>query len=385
MHRAIKYGLPLIALAAGAALGPPMSDTPAPAAQPAPPVPVVVAPVQQHEVPIILSGLGTMQALNTATVRSQVSGLLQTINFIEGQQVHRGDILAQIDPRPYQARLEQAQAQLARDQAHLANAQANLNRFLPLARGGYATEQQVTDQKSLVAQTQSTVQFDQAAIDDARTQLSYTTLIAPFDGVTGVRLVDVGNIIHPTDPNGLVVVTQVQPIAVMFTLPAAAIAQVQQALSKGPVQAVVYDQAGTQALDTGRLLLVNNRADPMTGMVQLKALFPNPERRLWPGTFVNVELTTAMATNGLTVPTNAVQLGAQGEFAFVVGPDGKAEVRPVHVAQRYRGEALIAEGLKPGEMVVTQGQYRVTAGTPVASSDPSKVADSSTATAGMLP
>ena len=386
MRRSIKLGLGFAGVAGGTLLGMQFLGVPAPAAAPAPSaVPVVTTTVQQHDVPIVLDGLGTVQALNSATVRSQITGLLQTVNFVEGQTVHRGDMLAQIDARPYQARLEQAEAQLSRDQAQLASVQVNLNRNLPLLKSGFATDQLVTDQKYQIAQLQAAAKSDQAAIDDARAQLSYTTLTAPFDGITGVRTLDVGNVIHPTDANGLVVVTQVQPISVLFTLPSADIAQVQGALDTGPVQAVAYDQMGTHALDTGRLLLVNNQADPNSGTVQLKALFPNLQRRLWPGTFVNVELTTSVVKSALTIPMNAVQLGANGEFAFVVGPDDKVVMNSVQVSQRHRGEALVAQGLSPGETVVTQGQYRLTAGTQIVASAPAQVADSSTATAGMLP
>lgn len=386
MNLATKAGGLLAAMAAGAVLVTHLASASAPqAATPPPAVPVVTAPVRVRDVPVTLIGLGTVQALNTATIRSQVTGLLQTVNFVEGQQVQRGDTLAQIDPRPYQAKLAQTQAQLGHDQAQLGNLQVNLNRNLPLLKSGFATDQLVTDQRYQSLQLQNTIKSDHATIDDAQTQLSYTTLTAPFDGVTGVRQLDVGNIIHPTDANGLLTITQVQPISVLFTLPAADIAQVQAALAKGPVQAVAYDSTGTQALDTGQLLLVNNLANPNSGTVQLKALFPNLQRRLWPGIFVNVELTTSVVHNATTVPTNAIQLGPNGNFAFVVGADGKAAVVSVTVSQRSRGEALVTQGLRAGEAVVTQGQYRLTAGTQVAASAPSQVADSSTATAGMLP
>lgn len=386
MNLATKAGGLLAAMAAGAVLVTHLASASAPqAATPPPAVPVVTAPVRVRDVPVTLIGLGTVQALNTATIRSQVTGLLQTVNFVEGQQVQRGDTLAQIDPRPYQAKLAQTQAQLGHDQAQLGNLQVNLNRNLPLLKSGFATDQLVTDQRYQSLQLQNTIKSDHATIDDAQTQLSYTTLTAPFDGVTGVRQLDVGNIIHPTDANGLLTITQVQPISVLFTLPAADIAQVQAALAKGPVQAVAYDSTGTQALDTGQLLLVNNLANPNSGTVQLKALFPNLQRRLWPGIFVNVELTTSVVHNATTVPTNAIQLGPNGNFAFVVGADGKAAVVSVTVGQRSRGEALVTQGLRAGEAVVTQGQYRLTAGTQVAASAPSQVADSSTATAGMLP
>jgi membrane fusion protein, multidrug efflux system len=387
MRLAAKAALSIIVLAAVAAGTVRYLDRPGPAPDSiaVPPVPVVAAAVQQHDVPIVLEGLGTVQALNTATVRSQVTGLLQTVNFIEGQQVHRGDLLAQVDPRPDQARLDQADAQLVRDQAHLTNIQVNLGRNLPLLTRGFATDQQVTDEKSQLAQYQSAIKSDQAAIENARTELSYTSLTAPFDGVTGVRLLDVGNIIHTTDTNGLVVVTQVQPISILFTLPSSTIPQVQDALAAGPVKAVAYDQAGVRKLDTGRLLLINNQADPATGTVELKATFPNLHRLLWPGTFVNVELTTSVAKNALTIPTNAVQQGSQGEFVYVIGPDNKVAIRPVHVDQRLRGEALIGSGLKAGETVVVQGQYRLVDGTVVVKSTPDAVPDSSTASSGMLP
>ncbi len=381
----IALGLSLVA-AAGVALDHYLA-APVPAATPkaASPVPVVVAAVKQGDVPIVLSGLGTVQALNTAVIRSQVTGLLQSVDFIEGQQVRRGDRLAQVDPRPEQARLDEAQAQLSRDQEQLSNLQTNLNRNLPLLSKGFATDQQVTNQKSQVAQTQNAIQSDQAAVEDAQTQLSYTSLVAPFDGVTGVRALDVGNIIHPTDAAGLVTVTQVQPINVLFTLPAGDIPAVQDALTSGPVQAVAYDQAGNRQLDAGKLLLINNQADPTSGTVQLKALFPNPKRLLWPGTFVNVELTLRTVRDGLTIPTDALQQGAQGSFVFVVGPDNKVAARQVRIAQRERGTALLSEGLQPDQSVVTQGQYRLVDGTVVASSKPDQVPNASAKTSGLLP
>ena len=324
--------LPLIAVAGYGLYRYVAAPAPSSTPQAAPPVPVLTAPVKQGDVPIILSGLGTVQALNTAVIRSQVTGLLQSIDFIEGQQVKRGDRLAQIDSRPEQASLDQAQAQLARDKDQLANLQTNLGRNLPLLSKGFATDQQVTDQKSQVAQMQNAIMSDQAAVENAQTQLSYTSLDAPFDSITGVRTLDVGNIIHPTDAAGLVTVTQVQPISVLFTLPAADIPTVQQALDSGSVQAVAFDQAGNRQLDTGKLLLINNQADPTSGTVQLKALFPNPKRLLWPGTFVNVALTVHTVRGGLTIPTDAVQQGVNGPFVFVVGPDNKVAVQQVQVA-----------------------------------------------------
>ncbi len=385
MRSTAKIGLSLVAVAGGLTLILHLTGRPAPAPAPAAPVPVVTAPVQQGDVPIILSGLGTVQALNSATIRSQVTGVLQTVDFVEGQQVRRGDTLAQVDPRPYQALLAQAQAQMSRDQAQLANIETNLTRNLPLLSKGFATDQQVTDQKSQVSQLQSAIKSDEAAVGNAQTQLGYATLTAPFDGITGIRQTDVGNIIHPNDTQGLVTMTQVQPIAVLMTLPAANIAQVQDALAAGTVKAIAYDQAGKEALDTGTLLLINNQADPQTGTVQLKALFPNLHRRLWPGTFVNVELTTSVAQAALTVPADAVQQGPQGTFIYVVGADSKAEVRPVQTGQQRRDVAIVTKGLNPGDTVVVQGQYRLTAGVVVVPSKPADVPGSSSATAGLLP
>ncbi|NPD70010.1 efflux RND transporter periplasmic adaptor subunit (plasmid) [Lichenicola cladoniae] len=341
--------------------------------------------MRQQDVPVILSGLGTVQALNTAAIRSQVTGQLETVDFTEGLSVHKGDKLAQIDQRPAQARLDQANAQLAKDQAQLANVQRNLSRNLPLLRNGFATDQQVTDQQSQVAQLQSAMQADQAVIEDARTQLSYTTLTAPFDGITGLRTLDVGNIIHPTDVTGLTVETQIQPIGVVFTLPAADIQQVMDGMAKGDLKAVAYDQAGTRALDTGRLLLINNQADPATGTVQLKALFPNPSRRLWPGTFVNVELATSVAEGALTLPTDAVQQGAKGPFVFVIGKDGKVASRTIQMGQRQHDMVIVTAGLRVGDDVVEQGQYRLVDGSMVSPAGAGQVVDASAASSGMLP
>jgi len=352
------------------------------------PVPVIAVTVQQHDVPIVLTGLGTVTALNKATVRSQVTGLLISVDFQEGRSVKKGDLLAQIDPRTYQAQLDQAEAALGRDQAHLANAQVNLSRYEPLAKTGAVSAELLAGQQSAVAELQNTVKADQAAIDNAKAELSYTSLVAPFDGVTGIRLVDVGNIIHPTDTSGLVVVTQVEPISVIFTLATTNIPAVQDALAAGPVATIAFSQDDKTQLDTGQLLLVDNEADPSSGTVRLKALFPNRQRRLWPGTFVNVEVVMSTRHDGLTVPLDAVQQGPQGQIAFVVGQDHKVSIRPVITRRSLHGEALVDKGLSAGETVVVRGQYRLSPGTLVALgdlNDPDAVPNPSTATSGMLP
>jgi len=358
-----------------------------PAAAPQP-VPVIAATVQQHDVPIVLTGLGTVTALNTATVRSQVTGLLVSVDFQEGQSVKKGDLLAQIDPRTFQAQLDQAQAALARDQSHLANAQTNVNRSAPLVSKGYATEMQFAGQQSRTAQLADTLKSDQAAVDSAKTELSYTALVAPFDGVTGIRLTDVGNIVQPSDPKGLVVVTQIQPISVIFTLPTTNIFEVQDALAKGPLETIAYSQDDKTKLDTGKLLLVDNQANPGSGTVRLKAEFPNQQRHLWPGTFVNVQLVISTQHDGLTVPLDAIQQGPQGQMIFVIGQDNKVAIRPVSVRQSLAGEALIDKGLSAGETVVVRGQYRLSPGTLVRladPNDPNAVPNPSTASSGMLP
>jgi multidrug efflux system membrane fusion protein len=355
---------------------------------PAQPVPVIAAIVKQHDVPIVLTGLGTVTALNTATVRSQITGLLVSVNFQEGQSVKKGDLLAQIDPRTYQAQLDQAEAALARDQTHLANAQVNLNRSAPLVTKGYATEMQFAGQRSQTNQLADILKSDQAAIDNAKAELSYTALVAPFDGVTGIRLTDVGNIVQPSDQNGLVVVTQIQPISVIFTLPTTSIAEVQDALAKGPLETIAFSQDDKTKLDTGSLLLVDNQANPASGTVRLKAVFPNQQRHLWPGTFVNVQLVISTQHDGLTVPLDAIQQGPQGQMVFVVGLDHKVAIRPVSVRQSLGGEALIVKGVNAGETVVVRGQYRLSPGTLVTladPNDPNAVPNPSTASSGMLP
>jgi multidrug efflux system membrane fusion protein len=349
------------------------------------PVPVVTAAVRKQDVPIVLTGVGTVNALNVATIRTQVTGYLQSTDFEEGRFVRRGDVLARIDPRIYQARLEQAQAQLAKDQALLANQKTNLARNEPLLQKGFATDQQVVSERAQIAQTESALKGDQAAIDYAQTELDFTTLRAPFDGVTGIRRIDIGNIVSPTDTNGIVVLTQVQPISVLFTLPTSDIAAVQAALTRGPVAATAYDQSGARALDTGTLLLINNQADPRSGTVQLKAVFPNAQRQLWAGSFVNAAVTTSVEKGGLTIPTNALQVSDKGQFVYVVGADDTVSVRPVTVKQRTRGVALVADGLKEGETVVIQGQYRLKPGARITPASPDQVPDTSTAAAGMLP
>jgi multidrug efflux system membrane fusion protein len=339
-----------------------------PAAPPAlPPVPVVAGLVNSHDVPIYLTGVGTVIAFNTVVVHSQIQGQIVSINFTEGQAVHTGDLLAQIDPRPYQAQIDQVTATRDRDQAQLVNAQANLARYSQLGDKGWATPQLVETQKAQVAQLQSAIKADEALIEAAKVQLSYTRLTSPIDGVTGIRQIDVGNVIHPTDPNGLVVVTQIEPISLIFTLPETDLPKIQQQQekTKGPLTVLAYSQDNTIKLDEGTLGLVNNQIIQTTGSIQLKANFPNKAHRLWPGELVNARLLLDTRHDGLTVPASVVQQGQKGSYAYVINPNNTVEIRPVTVAQISEGQALIDSGLKANEQVVIDGQYKLQPGTNV--------------------
>jgi membrane fusion protein, multidrug efflux system len=365
------------------------------APEPPAPVPVIAAAVKAQNFPIVLTGIGNVTALNSATVRSLVTEQILSIDFKDGQFVKKGQVLAQLDPSTYQAQLDQAEANLGRDQAHLENGRINLNRYIPLQKQGFAPEQQVSTQQARIAQEEAVIKADQAAVEYAKTELGYTKLVAPFDGVAGIRLLDVGNIIHssttrgsPSEPNALVVINQVQPISVMFTLAAADIPEVQEALAKGPVKAIALSADDKTELDTGTLAAIDNQANTASGTIGLKATFPNPDRKLWPGMFVNVRVVTQVQDNGLTVPLDAVQQGPQGQFVFVVGPDHKATMQPVSVRETLNGQALIDKGLSAGETVVVRGQYRLTPGTAVSlanPNDPAAVSNPTPASAGLLP
>jgi multidrug efflux system membrane fusion protein len=327
-----------------------------------PTVPVVAGTVTSGEVPIYLQGVGTVIAYNTVIIRSQIQGQITKINFTEGQAVKTGDLLAVIDPRPYQAQLDQANANRARDEAQLTNAQSNLKRYTTLGNQGWATPQLVETQTAQVAQLNAAIKADEAAIEWAQTQLSYTQLTSPIDGVTGIRQVDIGNIIHPTDPNGLVVVTQVEPISVIFTLPETNLPQVQQHLADGTLKVEAYSQDNTMKLDEGNIDFIDNEIVQTTGSVRFRANFPNKEHKLWPGELVNAWLLLDTRHDGLTVSASAVQQGPQGPYAYVINPDSTVAVRPVKVAQVSGGRALIDTGLSAGEQVVVDGQYKLQPG-----------------------
>ena len=393
------------------AAAPPPANHDANAGQP---VPVLTAEATASNVPIYLDGLGTVQAFYTVTMKPMVDGPLIAVNFNEGQDVHKGDVLAQIDPRTYQAALDSAVAKKAQDQAQLANARLDLVRQQKLVANNYTSAQQADTAKAQVAQFEALVQQDQAQIDTARTQLSYTTITAPIDGRTGIREVDPGNIVHATDTTGIVVITQLQPIAVLFTLPQQALPAVAQAMADAsspngsspngsspngsspngsspngsvsngsvsngsvsngsvPVLAFSQDAAGASAtlLDTGRLTVLDNQVDPTTGTIKLKAVFPNPHRLLWPGGFVRVRLRTETANDAIVVPPSAIQRGPRGPYVFVIDNDLKSERKLVTVGYEDEQQSIIKAGLRPGETVVTDGASRLSDGTKVSIAKP---------------
>jgi membrane fusion protein, multidrug efflux system len=335
-------------------------------AQPVP-VPVVAGTVTRHDVPIYLTGVGTVIAYNTDVVRAQIQGQIFSINFQEGQHVHAGDLLAQIDPRPYQALIDQDTGVLERDKAQLVNAAANLARYTELGDKGWATPQLIETQKAQVGQLQAAIKADEGLIEAAKVQLSFTRLTSPIDGVVGIRQIDVGNIISPSSANGLCVVTQLDPISLIFTLPETVLPQIQEQQQKtgAPLAVVAYNQDDTMRLGEGQLALVNNEILQTTGSIQLKANFPNKNNRLWPGQLINARLLLTTRYNGLTVPASVVQQGPNGAYAWVVNPDNTVAIRQVKVAQISDGQALIDSGLSADERVVVDGQYKLQPGTRV--------------------
>ena len=335
---------------------------PAEAAVAPPSVPVVAGITKSGDVPIYLRGVGTVIAYNNVIVRSQITGQLVKIAFRQGQTVKKGDLLAVIAPRPYQAQLDQAIANRDRDQAQVINAQANLNRYVPLQQKGFATPQLVDTQKAQLGQLQAMVKSDEAVIEEARTNLSYTELTSPINGVTGIRQIDEGNIIHPTDVNGLVDVTQIQPISLIFTLPQTQFVEIQQEMAKGSLTVLAYSQDNKTKLDEGKLELVDNQIVQTTGTIRLRATFPNAKRLLWPGELVNARLLLETRPNGLTIAASAIQQGQNGSFVWVIGRNETVQTRSVTVAQISDGQALIDSGLKSDEKIVVAGQYRLQAG-----------------------
>jgi multidrug efflux system membrane fusion protein len=334
------------------------------------PVQVVLTNAARKDVPVYLEGLGTVTANKTVIVHSRVEGQLQSVAFKEGQAVKQGTLLAQIDPRPFQIALHTAQAALARDSAQLKGARLNLERFTQVRKEKLIAQQQVDDQQTMVDQLEAQVRADEAQVESARLQLDYARITSPIDGVTGVRLVDPGNVVHVNDPNGLVIVTQLDPIAVLFTLPQDELSSVAEAMAQGPLAVAAMSRDGQTELGRGQVQLIDNQINATTSTIRLKALFPNPKNSLWPNQFVKARLLLTTRKAALTVPAVAVQRGPKGAFVYVVGADMKAAMRPVDVGEQQGDQVIIEKGVQPGEKVVIDGQSQLRPGAMVATKGP---------------
>ncbi|MDB5368345.1 MAG: efflux transporter periplasmic adaptor subunit [Rhodospirillales bacterium] len=343
---------------------------PAPASNAQPAIPVETSVAALTDAPVYLDGLGAVQAFNTITVTTRVDGQLQRINFVEGQEVKTGDVLAQIDSRPYQAVFDQAVATEGKDQAQLANARLDLQRFATLAPQNYTSKQSFDTQRALVAQLEAQTKFDQAVIDSAKTNLDYTTIRSPIDGRTGIRQVDAGNNLVASANTGLVVVTQLRPISVVVTLPEEELAAIRSGMANGPLTAIGLSRDGNTELDRGTIAVLDNQINQATGTARLKATFPNAKETLWPGDFVNVKVLVRTEKNVVTVPAASVQRGPDGLYVYVVKPDTTVEIRPISLQQFNDGAAVVSSGLQPGETVVSAGQYRLQPGAHIQATAP---------------
>lgn len=338
----------------------------APSAHPA--IRVETATAMRTNVPIYLEGLGTVQAFYTVTIKARVDGQLQKVGFVEGQTVAKDSLIAQIDPRPYQAALDQAIAVKAKDASQLQSAQQDLQRYSVLAPEDLTSKQTLDAQRGLVGQLRAQIQGDEANIESARTQLAYTTITAPIEGRTGIRLIDPGNIVHAADTTGIVVLTQVQPISFIFTLPEDDLPALSRALAAGPVAVAAMSRDDKVELDHGTLSLIDNQIDTTTGTARLKATFPNTANKLWPGEFINARVLVATDSNAVTIPSTAVQRGASGVFTYVVKADSTVEARPLQIGAESNTVTEVAKGLNEGEIVVTSNQYRLQPGAAVRTS-----------------
>src|SRR6202163_975213 len=335
---------------------------------------VSIAPVEKADFPVYLTGLGTVQGFNTVVVRTRVDGQIDKIAFQEGQLVKQGDLLAEIDPRPFQAALDQAKAKKAQDEANLANANLDLQRFTKL--GEFATRQQTDTQRSTVAQLTAQIAADDATIFNAQTQVDYTQVKSPISGVAGLRQVDIGNIVNASTQTGIVTIAQIEPIAVVFTAPEEQLPDINQGQSKQPLKVIAITTDGKRPLAEGTLAVVNNQVDTTSGTIRLKAVFDNKDHALWPGQSVSTRLLLKTLKDATVVPDDAIQHSTDGLYVYIVNQDNKAELRKVKVSQSIDGRSVVDEGLSPGQQVITSGQYKVQPGTlvatAVASSDPAR-------------
>jgi len=339
-----------------------------------PAIPVSIAPVEKTDFPVYLTGLGTVQGFNTVQVRTRVDGQIDKIAFQEGQLVKQGDLLAEIDPRPFQAALDQAKAKKVQDEADLANANLDLQRYTKL--GAFATRQQTDTQRAMVARMTALIAGDDAAITNAQTQLDYTQVTSPITGVVGLRQVDIGNIVNAATQTGIVTVAQVEPIAVIFTAPEDQLPYISEAQKVAPLKVIAITTDGKKPLAEGKLAVINNQVDTTSGTIRLKAVFDNKTHTLWPGQSVSTRLLVKTLKDATVVPDDAIQHGTEGLYAYTVNQDNKAEVHKVKVSYSIDGRSVVDEGLTPGQRVITGGQFKVQPGSPVttavASSDPAQ-------------
>jgi multidrug efflux system membrane fusion protein len=364
VRRAIGFAA-VLALAAAAVLwhlSPSTQVEPAAAQAPAPGIPVTAGTVTAQDVPVFLHGIGTVQAYNSVAIKSRVDGQIVKINFKEGDEIKEGDPLIQIDPRPYQAQLEQAQATKQKDEAQLAGAQLDLQRYGKLLGTGYQTQQSYDNQRAMVGQLQAAIKGDEAQIDTAKLNLSYADIRSPIDGRLGAKLVDKGNLVHASDNTPLVTITEVKPIFVSFTLPQETLDDLRENNKESPLVVYAYSGDDKKQLAEGKLTLIDNAIDQATGTIHLKARFDNDDERLWPGEFVSLRVILSTRRNVATVPAQTVQNGPNGHYAYTIKPDNTVERRAVEIASIQDGIAVVSKGLTPGERIVVDGQYRLTDG-----------------------
>lgn len=371
IHKTV-LGLLLSLLLCGALAGCGRGQKNARASGPPPSVPVGVATVKQRDFPVYLTGLGAVTAFNTVSLKTRIDGQITQVNFIEGQDVKEGELLIQIDPRPYQVALEQAQANLQRDEAQLTNAKVQYERMKALYDGGVIAKQDLDTQEASFGQYEGTIAADKAAIDNAKLNLVYTRITAPINGRIGLRQVDIGNYVTAASGASMAVITQMHPIAIIFTLPEDQLQAVRERMQKGTLQVDVYSRDDQTKLSTGKLLTIDNLIDQTTGTVRFKAVFENPDNSLWPNQFVNVHLLLETRKGAITAPVSAIQRGPQGTFVYLVDNSNTVEVRPVQLALTQGNTVVIASGLQAGERVVTDGQEKLQAGSRVTPQAPAK-------------
>jgi multidrug efflux system membrane fusion protein len=340
------------------------------ASAPMPPVPVGVASVQQRNFPVYLTGLGSVQAFNTVALKTRIDGQITKVNFVEGQEVQQGELLIQIDPRPYEVALATAQANLQRDEAQLKNAQVQYERMKALYAGGVIAKQDLDTQQASFGQYEGTIAADKAAIDNAKLNLTYTRITSPINGKIGLRQVDIGNYVTAASGSSMAVITQMHPIAIVFTLPEDQLQSVRERMKQGTLNVDVYSRDDQTKLSTGKLLTIDNQIDPTTGTARLKAVFENPDNNLWPNQFVNVHLLLETRKDALTMPISAIQRGPQGTFVYLVDDKNTVQVKPVQVALTQGSVAVIGAGLQAGDRVVTDGQEKLQGGSRVAPQNP---------------